>query len=85
MSIEPEGWHMDTGPPSWDADAKPGREPVLCILAMDALENAAQSCDISEAALHQIFDAAPADDRTPSCPETECRTARCQWLRATRR
>ena len=39
MSIEPEGWHMDAGPPSWDAKAKtfsffllkPGRERVLCI------------------------------------------------------
>jgi hypothetical protein len=51
MSIEPAGWHMDAGPPSWDAEAKafsfflrkPGRERVLCILAVDALENAAQS------------------------------------------
>ena len=48
MSIELAGWHMDAGPPSWDAEAKtfsfflrkPGRERVLCILAMDALENA---------------------------------------------
>jgi hypothetical protein len=39
---------MDAGPPSRDAEAKtfpfflskPGRERVLCILAMDALENA---------------------------------------------
>jgi hypothetical protein len=22
MSIEPEGWHMDEGPPSWDPEAK---------------------------------------------------------------
>ncbi len=22
MSIEPEGWYMDAGPPSWDAEAK---------------------------------------------------------------
>ena len=65
MSIEPEGWHMDAGPPSWDAEAKtlsfflckPGRERVLCILAMDALENAAQSSDLSEPALRRIFDA----------------------------
>jgi hypothetical protein len=43
MSIEPEGWYMDTGPPSWDAEAKTfsfflhkqGRERVLCILAID--------------------------------------------------
>jgi hypothetical protein len=65
MSIEPEGWHMDEGPPSWDARAKtlsfyllkPRREPVLCILAMDALENAAQSSDLSEPALRRVFDA----------------------------
>jgi hypothetical protein len=65
MSIEPEGWQMDVGPPSWDAEAKTfsfflhktGRESVLCILAMDALENAAQSSDLSEPALRQIFDA----------------------------
>ena len=56
---------MDAGPPSWDADAKtfsfylhkPGRERVLCILAMDALEKAAQSSDLSEPALSRIFDA----------------------------
>jgi hypothetical protein len=30
---------------------------VLCILAMDALENAAQSSDLSEPALRQILDA----------------------------
>ena len=48
MPIEPEGWHMDAGPPSWDAEAKtfsfflrkPGRERVLCVLAMGALEKA---------------------------------------------
>jgi hypothetical protein len=65
MSIEPEGWHMDEGPPSWDAEAetfrfflhKPGRERVLCILSMDALESAVQSGDLSEPALRQIFDA----------------------------
>ena len=22
MSVEPEGWYMDAGPPSWDAKAK---------------------------------------------------------------
>ena len=22
MSIEPEGWHMDPSPPSWDPEAK---------------------------------------------------------------
>jgi hypothetical protein len=65
MSIEPEGWHMDAGPSSWDAEAKalsfflrkPGRQPVLCILAMDVLENAAQSSDLSEPALRRVFDA----------------------------
>jgi len=65
MSIEPEGWYMDTGPPSWDAQAKTfsfllrklGREPVICIIAMDALENAAQSSDLSQSALSRIFDA----------------------------
>jgi hypothetical protein len=65
MSIEPEGWHMDAGPPSWDAETKMfsfflhkrGRERVLCILAMDALENAVQSSDLPEPALRQIFDA----------------------------
>jgi hypothetical protein len=65
MSIEPEGWHMDAGPPSWDAEAKtfsfflckPGHERVLCILAMDALEQAAQSTDLSGPSLTRIFDA----------------------------
>jgi len=65
MSMEPEGWYMDKGPPSWDAEArtfsfflrKLGREPVRCILAMDALENAAQSSDLSGPALSRIFDA----------------------------
>jgi hypothetical protein len=36
---------------------KPGRERVLCILAVDALENAAQSSELSEPALGRIFDA----------------------------
>ncbi len=65
MSIEPEGWHIDAGPPSWDAEAKtfsfflhkPGRERVSCILAMDALEQAVQSSDLSIPALTKIFDA----------------------------
>jgi hypothetical protein len=65
MSMEPEGWYMNAGPPSWDAETrtfsfflrKSGREPVMCILAMDALENAAQSSDLSEPALGRIFDA----------------------------
>jgi Protein of unknown function (DUF1488) len=65
MSNEPEGWHIDAGPPSWDPAEKtfsfflykPGRQRVLCILAIDALENAVQSSDLSEPALTQIFDA----------------------------
>ena len=65
MSIKLEGWHIGAGPPSWDAEAKtfsfflhkPGCERVLCILAMDALEDAAQSSDLSEPALYRIFDA----------------------------
>jgi hypothetical protein len=65
MSIEPEGWHMDAGTPSWHAVTKtfsfflrkPGRECVLCILALDALEKAVQSSDVSDTALVRIFDA----------------------------
>ena len=65
MSIEPEGWHMDAGPPSWDAKAKTlsfflhkrGYDRVLCILAMDVLENAVLSSDLSESALRRIFEA----------------------------
>jgi len=65
MSIDPAGWHMDAGPPSWCAEAKTfsfylckaGRERVLCNLSIDALEGAVQSSDLSEAALSQIFDA----------------------------
>ena len=56
---------MDAGPPSWDPEAKTfsfflhkrARESVLCFVAMDALENAAQSSDLSEPALPRIFDA----------------------------
>ena len=56
---------MDADPPSWDPEAKtfsfflhkPGRERVLCILAIDALEQAVQSSDLSVLALTQIFDA----------------------------
>jgi hypothetical protein len=55
---------MDAGPPSWDAEAKtfpfflrkPGRQPVMCILALDALENAAQSSDL-RAGTEPIVDA----------------------------
>ena len=46
MPFEPEGWYMDAGPPSWDAEAKAfsfflcksGCDRVLCVLAIDALE-----------------------------------------------
>ena len=56
---------MDAGPPSWDGEAKmfsfflrkAGHQPLMCTLAMDALENAAQTGDLSEAALNRIFDA----------------------------
>jgi hypothetical protein len=65
MSIEPEGWFMDAGPPSWDGEAKAfsfflrktGHQPVTCTLEMDALENAAQTSDLSGAARIRIFDA----------------------------
>ena len=36
---------------------KRDRKPVMCTLAMDALENAAQTSDLSEPALNRIFDA----------------------------
>jgi Protein of unknown function (DUF1488) len=56
---------MDLTPASWDPEAKTfsfflhkrGCESLLCIVAMDALENAAQSSDLSEPALTRIFDA----------------------------
>jgi len=56
---------MEAGPPSWDAEAKTlsfflhksGCERVLCILTIDALENAAQSNDLSEPAMNRRFDA----------------------------
>ena len=65
MPFEAEGWYMDAGPPSWDADAKTfsfflcksGCDRVLCVLDIDALENAAQSSDLSEPAINRIFDA----------------------------
>jgi hypothetical protein len=65
MSIEPEGWHIEAGPPSWDSKAKTfsfflhkhGQERVLCILTIDALENAIQSSDLSGPALTRIFEA----------------------------
>jgi Protein of unknown function (DUF1488) len=65
MSSEPEGWHMEPTAPTWDPEAKTfsfflrkrGRESVLCIVVMDALENAVQSSDLAEPALTRIFDA----------------------------
>ncbi len=65
MLIEPEGWDIEAGPPSWDPKAKtfsfflhkPGHERVLCVLTIDALENAVQSSDLSGPALTRIFDA----------------------------
>ena len=65
MSTEPEGWFMDAGPPSWDAEAKTfsfflqkqRRDRVLCILTVGTLEQAAQSTDLSIPALTQIFEA----------------------------
>ena len=65
MPIQPEGWYMAAGPPLWDAVAKTfsfflcksGCDRVLCVLAIDALENAAQSSDLSEPTINRIFDA----------------------------
>jgi Protein of unknown function (DUF1488) len=65
MSIEPEGWYMEAGPPSWNAETKTfsfflqkqGQGHVLCILTVDALEQAVQSTHLSVPALRQIFDA----------------------------
>ena len=78
---------MDTSPPSWNAEAKTfsfflrkaGREPVLCILATDALENAAQSG--TEAHIRR----APADDRTSGRSKAERWAVRFQRLRTDRR
>jgi transposase len=47
MSIDPAGWHMDAGAPSWTAGAKTfsfylckaGRERVLCNVSIDALNS----------------------------------------------
>lgn len=65
MPIEPMGWHMDASPPSWDANdktfsfflCKTGCDRVLCVVALDVLEHAAQSSDLSGTALLRIFDA----------------------------
>jgi hypothetical protein len=65
MSIEPEGWHIETGPPSWNAEGKTfsfflqklGHERVLCLLTIDALEHAIQTNDLSGPELTRIFDA----------------------------
>ena len=65
ITIEEAGWYMDPGPPSWDPAAetfsfflrKQGHDSVLCFIAINVLENAVQSGDLSEPALTQIFDA----------------------------
>jgi len=65
MPIGPDGWHMEPSPPSWDPKTntfsfvlqKQGRESVLCIVGIDAVEHAVQSRDLSELALTRIFDA----------------------------
>ena len=65
MSVEPEGWHIDAGPPSWNPETKTfafclhksGRVSVLCSVAVDALENAIQSNNLSGPELTRIFDA----------------------------
>jgi hypothetical protein len=65
MSIGPAGWHIDAGPPSWNPAAKtfsfflhkPGCEQVLCVLTIDALEDAIQSSNLSEPDLTRVFDA----------------------------
>jgi hypothetical protein len=65
MSVEPEGWHIDAGPPSWNPKTKAfafylhksGRESVLCFLAVGTLENAVQSSDLSGPELTRTFDA----------------------------
>jgi len=93
MSIEPEGWHMDASPPSWDAEAKtfsfflqkPGHERVLCIQAMDALEKAAQSSDLSRPAVARIFDAHRQLIELRAAQKLKRWTARIRWLRAGRR
>jgi hypothetical protein len=65
MANEPEGWYIDAGPPSWDTNSqtfsfflyKTGHKCAPCILTLDVLEQAVQSCDFSEPVLTQIFDA----------------------------
>ena len=52
-------------PPSWNPEAqtfsffisKPGQAHVLCILAMEVLENAVQSSDLCGLELTRIFEA----------------------------
>src|SRR6516164_5436560 len=77
---------MDPGPPSCDPEAKMfsfflhkrDQDSVLCGVAMEALENAVQSSDLSEPTLTRIFDAPSAAHRTPRCPEVERWTGRIQ-------
>jgi hypothetical protein len=65
MPIERAGWYMDAGTPSWDAAAKTFSfflykrdcERVLCTVALEVLEHAVQSSDLSKPALLRIFEA----------------------------
>jgi hypothetical protein len=65
MPVEPAGWHMDGSPPSWDPNdktfsfflCKRGSERVSCAVALNVLEHAVQSTDLSEPALLRIFEA----------------------------
>ena len=65
MANQPAGWHIDTGPPLWNENSKTfsfflhktDQKRVPCVLALDVLEKAGQSCDLSESVLIQLFDA----------------------------
>jgi hypothetical protein len=65
MPIEPEGWHMDAGPPSWDPKAqtfsfllhKQGCQSVACVVGIDVLERVVHLHDLSELVLGRVFDA----------------------------
>ena len=68
MPVEAAGWHMDESPPLWDPNdktfsfflCKRGCERVSCAVALNALnvlEHAVQSTDLSEPALLRIFEA----------------------------
>jgi hypothetical protein len=65
VPIKRAGWHMVASPPWWAANdetfyfflCKQGRERVLCAVALDVLEHAVQSSDLSEPTLLRIFEA----------------------------